>query len=686
MNHATRSRLAVLLIVTVIELASSVVLADAASDYEAIFGTEARNVAASRTKTDDATFAAKLIKTAKKRPDSPAFQILLYEKAYQFGSAGIAGCETALEALKLLEKVVPEKRAQWRQKKLAVVKLRFDKSYGAARKVAAQPYMEMLEAVADAHIVEGNGSKARLLYRLAAKIAVYVKSPRLAEILAKSRHSGVVVAQEAKLKSLQAKFKKNAQDTTARKELTLFYLVELDKPAEAARLLTDDLDEATRTYVPLAAGKLDGLDEMVCLELGDWYYEKLSKNASVTGKSVVLRRARGYYRRFLERHAKKDVELFRVKTALENIDKELKKLNPPATHVSRPESKTLILSLGKGVTMKLVRISAGKFMMGSPEMDKRAGWNEHPQRQVTISKAFYMGVTEATQAQWKAVMNTEPWKDMRYTKLDGGNAVGWINWNDANKFCEILSKKIRKKVMLPTEAQWEYACRAGSKTAYCFGDDSSKLGTYAWYRDNAYGKYNRQGYAHAVGQKKPNRWGLYDMHGNVLEWCRDFYRKDFYAKAKSVDPENTQKTARTHILRGGSWQSFPKFCRAAARDATNTDLRSGYNGFRVVVVSDSGVSTRKAEPPPPSTKAIIYAKLIKATYGRGKRVRDVTNVLVKQKDEAGTICIYGSYNDHFGDPAADVVKELIITFELKGKKETVTFPENTPVMLKPSSR
>ena len=247
---------------------------------------------------------------------------------------------------------------------------------------------------------------------------------------------------------------------------------------------------------------------------------------------------------------------------------------------------TLSLDLGGGATMKLVLIPSGKFQMGSPKTEAGREADEGPQREVTISKPFYMGVHEITQSQWKVVMGTEPWAGQTYAKFGASNAASYISWDDATKFCEALSKKAGKRVALPTEAQWEYSCRAGSKTAYSFGDDASKLGDYAWYNDNAYRKGEE--YAHAVGQKKPNAFGLYDMHGNVWEWCHDWYDEKFYANAKDVDPENTTE-AKYRVLRGGSWYNYPRSCRAAFRNRLTTDPRDGCYGFRVVVVSGSGV-------------------------------------------------------------------------------------------------
>ena len=271
-------------------------------------------------------------------------------------------------------------------------------------------------------------------------------------------------------------------------------------------------------------------------------------------------------------------------------------------------SKELTLDLGDKITMKLVLIPAGKFLMGSrlsaAKLARRYGGeegyyaNEYPQHEVAISQSFYMGIREVTQAQWRAIMDSEPWKARWYCKkAEADTPVCCIDWDDANKFCELLSKKTGRTVALPTEAQWEYACRAGTRTEHYFGDGTSELGDYAWFDENASSK--GEDYPHAVGQKKPNTWGLYDMHGNVYEWCRDWYDEKFYAKAKDVDPENTTE-ARYRVIRGGSWLSLPRSCRTASRDGGDNwggdnryrgrfRLRGGFHsGFRVVVLDGSG--------------------------------------------------------------------------------------------------
>jgi len=244
------------------------------------------------------------------------------------------------------------------------------------------------------------------------------------------------------------------------------------------------------------------------------------------------------------------------------------------------------------IGMKLRLIPAGTFMMGSPGFGEYRFDDEH-QHQVTISKAFYMQTTEVTQGQWKAVMGTEPWKgkrpsDGRIDIKEGANyAASFVNWNDAVAYCKKLSVKEGKTYRLPTEAQWEYACRAGTKTRWSWGDDEASIGDYAWYMKNAYDA--RERYAHQVGLKRPNAFGLYDMHGNVLEWCHDYYGEDYYKQSPKKDPTGPGFGS-SRVLRGGSWRrGVLRNTRPAFRDrfAPGGRLQSRPErfddfGFRVV--------------------------------------------------------------------------------------------------------
>jgi formylglycine-generating enzyme required for sulfatase activity len=233
------------------------------------------------------------------------------------------------------------------------------------------------------------------------------------------------------------------------------------------------------------------------------------------------------------------------------------------------------VELTNSIGMTLVLIPKGTFMMGSPESEE--GRNEDEvQHEVTLSKDFFLGVTEVTQKQYQEVMGMNP------SAFAGAQRpVDTVSWEDAVEFCERLSelpeeKKAGRVYRLPTEAEWEYACRAGSKTAFSFGDDKSSLGDYAWISDNSDGK------TQSVGEKKPNAWGLYDMHGNVWEWCSDWYG-EHPGKAVS-DPEGPEKGSR-RVHRGGSWRFVAAYCRSARRGWRDPSGRSISFGFRVALSS-----------------------------------------------------------------------------------------------------
>jgi len=230
-------------------------------------------------------------------------------------------------------------------------------------------------------------------------------------------------------------------------------------------------------------------------------------------------------------------------------------------------------ALTNSIGMKFVLIPPGEFLMGSPPGDSDAQAEEKPQHKVEISKAFYLGVTEVTQEQYERVMGENPSK----FKGDPQRPVEQVSWDDAVAFCRKLSEKEGRTYRLPTEAEWEYACRAGSQTKWSFGDDASALKDYAWSGDNAGGT------THAVAQNKPNAWGLYDMHGNVWEWCQDRYASEEYrrfASQAAVDPRDPDE-ATVRVLRGGSWRDIGRNCRSGCRNRAGPEARSLAFAFRV---------------------------------------------------------------------------------------------------------
>ena len=232
-------------------------------------------------------------------------------------------------------------------------------------------------------------------------------------------------------------------------------------------------------------------------------------------------------------------------------------------------------SVTNPIGMVLIEIPAGMFTMGSPTGEKGRQENEE-QVTVTLTKPFGLGKTAVTQGQWKKVMGTEPWEG----KADKDCPTSCVNWNDATGFCQRLTDLERKagelkateSYRLPTEAEWEYACRAGTTTAFSFGNDEQQLGNYGWFSGNVFS------YPHAVGLKKPNPWGLYDMHGNVMEWCSDWYDRKLLGGTDPVGPRGGSLRV---LCGGGCWGDNPGSCRSAYRDGGVPSYRGFGLGFRV---------------------------------------------------------------------------------------------------------
>jgi formylglycine-generating enzyme required for sulfatase activity len=281
---------------------------------------------------------------------------------------------------------------------------------------------------------------------------------------------------------------------------------------------------------------------------------------------------------------------------IELVQKTARQLLGTPGELAAAEKKELDKTFTNSMGMEFLLIPAGKFSMGSPGGEAGRGENEGPQREVQITKPFYMGKYEVKVSEFREFVKAAQFKTDAETnggayvwvkdKWQRKEGVNWMNpgftqkddhpviclaWSDAVEYGKWLAKKTGHAYRLPTEAEWEYACRAGTQQGYSFGPDARELSKYAWYVDNAGGK------THPVGQKKPNPWGLFDMHGNVREWCQDWYGK--YAAGTAVDPSGPLRSA-VRVLRGGSWSSPATDLRCAER-------RNGFGGsdragFRLV--------------------------------------------------------------------------------------------------------
>ena len=241
---------------------------------------------------------------------------------------------------------------------------------------------------------------------------------------------------------------------------------------------------------------------------------------------------------------------------------------PPGKSVMKDEPGPMTDFVG----ISFVKIPPGTFMMGSPENFPHRKQDETLHR-VTLTQPFEMGIYEVTQSQYQTVMGTNP------SEFEGvNNPVEKITWFEAVDFCKRITNHPRSKAAgyvyrLPTEAEWEYACRSGTTTLYSFGDDASALGKHAWYSNNSNKK------SHPVGQRQPNAWGLYDMHGNVWEWCMDWY--GIYPNSRVTNPTGPSSGS-IRVFRGGGFPNDTESCRAANRNWINPSHRDYSLGFSVV--------------------------------------------------------------------------------------------------------
>jgi formylglycine-generating enzyme required for sulfatase activity len=301
------------------------------------------------------------------------------------------------------------------------------------------------------------------------------------------------------------------------------------------------------------------------------------------GMSVVAANAKREFRAAESAWQSKREELRKAKEALAVENRRLaetllaaraaKPAEPEGSPATRPDLERLKNSIG----MELLKIPKGSFMMGSPPSEENHSFDENEAR-VTFSRDFLLGKTEVTRGQWEKVMGTKPWS-VSGDKSDADFPAVNVSWDDAIEFCRKLTNRERgngklqanEVYRLPTEAEWEYACRSGTTTAFSFADDESRLGDFAWFRGNSENK------VHPVGTKKPNPWGLHDMHGNVWEWCSDWYDGKVTGGVDPVGPAGGSVRG----YRGGGWLDDPVDGRSANRNGSVPSDRAFDLGFRV---------------------------------------------------------------------------------------------------------
>ena len=244
--------------------------------------------------------------------------------------------------------------------------------------------------------------------------------------------------------------------------------------------------------------------------------------------------------------------------------------NALSSNSSSPSGNTITIPVKNGINIEMVKVEAGRFKMGAtPEMEHPYGNYEKPVHRVTLTNNYYIGKYEVTQALWKTVMGNKS------SRFKGDNLpVEKVSWNDCQKFISKLNKLTGKSFRLPSEAEWEYAARGGNKSRGYQYSGSNTIGDVAWYGDNS------SFMTHAVGTKQPNELGIYDMTGNVWEWCQDWY--DIYSSSPQTNPTGAVSGS-YRVNRGGSWNCFARSCRASCRYRCTPDFRNGDLGLRLVL-------------------------------------------------------------------------------------------------------
>ncbi len=256
-----------------------------------------------------------------------------------------------------------------------------------------------------------------------------------------------------------------------------------------------------------------------------------------------------------------------------------------ATEQSESDTSAEV-SQRKSMDLDLKLIPAGEFMMGSPESDNSARSTEQPQHPVKLTQPFYLGIHVVTQGQYATVMEDRPWHGREHVIDHPDCPATYVTWDDALAFCRKLGEQDGADYRLPSEAQWEYACRCGDATIYSFGNGAAELGEHAWYDGNAWDI--GEAYPHAVGLKRPNPWGIYDMHGNVWEWCSDYWSTEY--EANEVTDPTGPAYGNSRVLRGGSFGGDASGCRSAVRGGSRPDMRSNNTGFRVTRTCNESAS------------------------------------------------------------------------------------------------
>lgn len=560
-----------------------------APTFDALFGDEIAKVTKTRSGADDALLAKRLLVMAERSPHRPALMGLAVQHAFDLGLRDPRGFETAEEAIGLLTKHLPEDtHPMWKAKLNELRRRQFDLAEGPQREALAEALLGELSATAEQHEKAGAWEKASAAWKEVAEMALVAgeDSKPFTDRSVEAREKAKAIA-DAQMRAkaeaeamARAKAEEEARKTREALRLRMIRaIVDRDDPRTALPLARQLDDAELVARLTLATEPIEELEPEPAADLGRWYLS-LATEHDGDGRTRMMIRAWRYFHHFLNEYDERDQISEEIRFSLDALTKDLRDVDVDPNELvrlGRPARVTLE-TVVNDIGMRLAKVPDGRFEMGSPadEAGRRSVELSHP---VTLTTPFFIGVVEVTQAQWRKVMGDNP------SKHKGDDRpVDSVTWAEANDFCRKLGAMDGRVYRLPTEAEWEYACRAGTHGRYA--DNSYYPDAIAWY------KANGDETTHDVATRLPNAWGLYDMHGNVSEWCADYV--GLYLAERAVDPTGPAE-GDDRILRGGGYTSGPEALRSAARAKAEPSRRSPSIGFRVVMIEEADA------PKPPVT-------------------------------------------------------------------------------------
>jgi len=518
----------------------------------------------------------------------------------------VPGCRLAERALDLLANEAAGPPGEAGARRTAVYRLWYGLPQPRPEKEAVRgKYLAALTASAGRAETARAWKQAVGIYAEARRLVPY-RSDRGRNLYRRQKRAEYLREARERADGLAGGLAADPGQTEARLDLVRRLTLQLNEPAQAAKHCAADLPEAWRTYLPLAATPVADLSAAQCRELGRWYHEHLAAEAASFARANALLQARICFERSLALDERDPA----VRTALDRICTQLGELAnrgiwpvDPRGLTALEASRRLRLELAPGVRMEFVLLAPGKFRMGCPSSEPGRRSGDLPPREARIERPFYLGVHEATRGQFAAFVaatryRTDAERAGWAWVRAADRAAGWqkkpgaswracgcaqtdhhpvvcVSWKDARAFCTWLGRKVGRTVRLPTETEWEYACRAETTSPFHFGTEARKLTEHAWYVDNS-GRST-----HPVGRKRPSPWGLFDMHGNVWEWCDDAFSMQ---PASGGRARPRPPSAEEHrVIRGGSWRLGADFLRSACRACYPPDSAYSTIGFRVVV-------------------------------------------------------------------------------------------------------